>query len=68
MTAPVELEYVPAMQDVHAEDPGESHPAAPRRIRAAVSARLAYYLISSKAAPSAVLAWRLDIVYTRLVT
>ncbi len=36
--APVELEYVPAMQAVHAEDPAESHPGAPRRIRAAVTA------------------------------
>ncbi len=32
------MEYVPAMQAVHAEDPAESHhPGAPRRIRAAVS-------------------------------
>jgi hypothetical protein len=35
---PVELEYVPAMQAVHAEDPAESHPGAPHRITAAVSA------------------------------
>jgi hypothetical protein len=33
---PVELEYVPALQAVHAEDPAECHPRAPRRIRAAV--------------------------------
>jgi hypothetical protein len=31
------MEYVPAMQAVHAEDPAESHPGAPPRIRAAVS-------------------------------
>ncbi len=36
--APVELEYVPAMHAVHAEDPAKSPPRVTRSMRAAVSA------------------------------
>jgi hypothetical protein len=36
--APVELEYVPAMHTIHADNPAESPRGQPHRIRAAVSA------------------------------
>ena len=66
---PVGLEYVPAMQAVHAEDPAKSHPGAPRRIRAAVTAiHLADATASgprrqhTRALPSLPLAWRMSLL------
>ena len=61
------------MQAVHAEDPAKSHPGAPRRIRAAVTAiHLADATASgprrkhTRALPSLPLAWRINVYQTHL--